>query len=184
MHRQAYLLLVADDAVLGRQRDRRQAGTRPYLADAADRCALGHCRRHPRLSRADSASPPTGRRSAPGCRFSSASASSASRSSTSRSIRALKYTSAINVSIEQAGMPMLIFIVNFLLFGLRATRRADRRLPALDRRRRTDGKPWRAATPAAARGQFRRRADAASASSSTAATRWRCATSPMCTGKA
>ena len=33
---------------------------------------------------------------------------------------ALKYTSAINVSIEQAGIPMLIFIVNFLLFGLRA----------------------------------------------------------------
>ena len=34
---------------------------------------------------------------------------------------ALNYTSAINVSIEQAGMPMLIFIVNFLLFGLRAS---------------------------------------------------------------
>ena len=34
---------------------------------------------------------------------------------------ALKYTSAINVSIEQAGIPMLIFIINFLLFGLRAT---------------------------------------------------------------
>jgi drug/metabolite transporter (DMT)-like permease len=34
---------------------------------------------------------------------------------------ALKYTSAINVSIEQAGIPMLIFIVNFLLFGLRAS---------------------------------------------------------------
>ncbi len=34
---------------------------------------------------------------------------------------ALKYTSAINASIEQAGMPMLIFIVNFLLFGLRAS---------------------------------------------------------------
>jgi drug/metabolite transporter (DMT)-like permease len=34
---------------------------------------------------------------------------------------AVQYTSAINVSIEQAGMPMLIFIVNYLLFGLRAT---------------------------------------------------------------
>jgi drug/metabolite transporter (DMT)-like permease len=34
---------------------------------------------------------------------------------------ALKYTSAINVSIEQAGMPMVIFLVNFLLFGLRVT---------------------------------------------------------------
>jgi len=31
---------------------------------------------------------------------------------------ALGYTSAINVSIEQAGMPMLIFIASFLLFGL------------------------------------------------------------------
>ena len=34
---------------------------------------------------------------------------------------ALKYTSAINVSIEQAGIPMLIFIGNFLLFRLHAS---------------------------------------------------------------
>lgn len=32
---------------------------------------------------------------------------------------ALLYTSAINVSIEQAGMPMLIFIANFVLFRMR-----------------------------------------------------------------
>lgn len=35
---------------------------------------------------------------------------------------ALNYTTAINVSIEQAGMPMLIIIANFLLFGLRVNR--------------------------------------------------------------
>lgn len=34
---------------------------------------------------------------------------------------AVLYTSAINVSIEQAGIPMLIFIANFLLFRQRAT---------------------------------------------------------------
>jgi drug/metabolite transporter (DMT)-like permease len=34
---------------------------------------------------------------------------------------ALNYTSAINASIEQAGIPMLIFILNFLLFRLNAT---------------------------------------------------------------
>jgi drug/metabolite transporter (DMT)-like permease len=34
---------------------------------------------------------------------------------------AVAYTSAINVSIEQAGIPMLIFIGNFLLFRLHAT---------------------------------------------------------------
>src|SRR5262245_9433151 len=34
---------------------------------------------------------------------------------------ALLYTTAINVSIEQAGMPMLIFLANFLLFGIRVT---------------------------------------------------------------
>ena len=34
---------------------------------------------------------------------------------------AVVYTTAINVSIEQAGMPMLIFLVNFLLFRLRVT---------------------------------------------------------------
>ena len=34
---------------------------------------------------------------------------------------ALLYTTAINVSIEQAAMPMLIFAANFLLFRLRAT---------------------------------------------------------------
>jgi len=34
---------------------------------------------------------------------------------------ALIYTSAINVSIEQAGIPMAIFVANFLLFGLRVT---------------------------------------------------------------
>jgi drug/metabolite transporter (DMT)-like permease len=32
---------------------------------------------------------------------------------------ALKYTSAINVTIEQSGMPMVIFLANFLLFGMR-----------------------------------------------------------------
>ena len=32
---------------------------------------------------------------------------------------ALTFTSAINVSIEQAGLPMVIFVVNFLLFALR-----------------------------------------------------------------
>ena len=31
------------------------------------------------------------------------------------------YTTAINVSIEQAGIPMLIFLANFLLFRLRVT---------------------------------------------------------------
>jgi drug/metabolite transporter (DMT)-like permease len=35
---------------------------------------------------------------------------------------AVIYTSAINVSIEQAGIPMLIFIGNFLLFRLHASR--------------------------------------------------------------
>ena len=40
-------------------------------------------------------------------------------------------------------------------------RRPDRRLPAVDRRRRADGEPWRTAAPAAARRQFRRCADAA-----------------------
>lgn len=34
---------------------------------------------------------------------------------------AVIHTSAINVSIEQAGIPMFIFIINFLLFRLRAT---------------------------------------------------------------
>jgi drug/metabolite transporter (DMT)-like permease len=34
---------------------------------------------------------------------------------------ALQYTSAINVSIEQAGMPMLVFLANFLLFRLGVT---------------------------------------------------------------
>lgn len=34
---------------------------------------------------------------------------------------ALTYTTAINVTIEQAGMPMLIFLANFLLFGMRVT---------------------------------------------------------------
>lgn len=34
---------------------------------------------------------------------------------------ALKYTSAINVSIEQAGMPMAIFLANFLIFRTRVT---------------------------------------------------------------
>ncbi|MDP3899078.1 MAG: DMT family transporter [Mesorhizobium sp.] len=34
---------------------------------------------------------------------------------------ALNYTSAINVSIEQAGMPMVIFLANFLIFRLRVT---------------------------------------------------------------
>lgn len=34
---------------------------------------------------------------------------------------ALIYTSAINVSVEQAGMPMLIFLLNFLFFRLRAS---------------------------------------------------------------
>jgi len=34
---------------------------------------------------------------------------------------ALTYTSAINVSIEQAGMPMVIFLANFLLFSMRVS---------------------------------------------------------------
>jgi drug/metabolite transporter (DMT)-like permease len=34
---------------------------------------------------------------------------------------ALVYTTAINVSIEQAGIPMIIFILNFLLFRTRVT---------------------------------------------------------------
>lgn len=34
---------------------------------------------------------------------------------------ALLYTSAINVSIEQAGIPLVIFVANFLLFGLRVS---------------------------------------------------------------
>jgi drug/metabolite transporter (DMT)-like permease len=34
---------------------------------------------------------------------------------------ALVYTTAINVSIEQAGMPVLVILINFLLFRLRAT---------------------------------------------------------------
>jgi drug/metabolite transporter (DMT)-like permease len=34
---------------------------------------------------------------------------------------ALQYTSAINVSIEQAGMPMFIFLANFLLFRMGVT---------------------------------------------------------------
>ncbi len=34
---------------------------------------------------------------------------------------ALQYTTAINVAIEQAGMPMLIFLANFLLFRIRVT---------------------------------------------------------------
>ena len=34
---------------------------------------------------------------------------------------ALSYTSAINASIEQAGMPMVIFAANFLLFRMRIT---------------------------------------------------------------
>jgi drug/metabolite transporter (DMT)-like permease len=33
---------------------------------------------------------------------------------------ALVYTTAINVSIEQAGMPMLVILINFLLFRMRA----------------------------------------------------------------
>src|SRR5262245_7001291 len=34
---------------------------------------------------------------------------------------ALNYTSVINASIEQAGIPMLIFILNYVLFRLHAT---------------------------------------------------------------
>ena len=34
---------------------------------------------------------------------------------------ALEYTTAINVAIEQAGMPMVIFLANFLLFRIRVT---------------------------------------------------------------
>jgi drug/metabolite transporter (DMT)-like permease len=34
---------------------------------------------------------------------------------------ALIYTSAINVSIEQAGIPLVIFLANFVLFGMRVT---------------------------------------------------------------
>lgn len=32
---------------------------------------------------------------------------------------ALEYTSAINVTIEQSGLPVVIFVANFLLFGMR-----------------------------------------------------------------
>ncbi len=34
---------------------------------------------------------------------------------------ALLFTTAINTSIEQAGMPLVIFVANFLLFGMRVT---------------------------------------------------------------
>ncbi len=34
---------------------------------------------------------------------------------------ALNFTSAINVAIVQASMPLIVFLLNFLLFGLRAT---------------------------------------------------------------
>jgi hypothetical protein len=34
---------------------------------------------------------------------------------------ALEHTTAINVAIEQAGMPMVIFLANFLLFRIRVT---------------------------------------------------------------
>ncbi|KJS20529.1 MAG: membrane protein [Hoeflea sp. BRH_c9] len=34
---------------------------------------------------------------------------------------ALEYTTAINVAIEQAGMPMVIFLANFLLFRIKAS---------------------------------------------------------------
>ncbi|MCO6406899.1 DMT family transporter [Hoeflea alexandrii] len=34
---------------------------------------------------------------------------------------ALEYTTAINVAIEQAGMPMVIFLANFILFRIRVT---------------------------------------------------------------
>ena len=34
---------------------------------------------------------------------------------------ALTFTSAINISIEQAGLPMVIFLINFLLFSLRVS---------------------------------------------------------------
>ena len=34
---------------------------------------------------------------------------------------ALKYTSAINVAIEQSGMPIFIFLANFALFGMRVS---------------------------------------------------------------
>ncbi len=34
---------------------------------------------------------------------------------------ALQYTTAINVAIEQAGMPMLIFLANFILFRIKVT---------------------------------------------------------------
>ena len=34
---------------------------------------------------------------------------------------ALKYTTAINVAIEQAGIPMLIFLINFVLFRTRVS---------------------------------------------------------------
>ena len=44
MHRTSLCPAAADDPVLGRQCDRRQAGGRPYLADAADRRALGASR--------------------------------------------------------------------------------------------------------------------------------------------
>ena len=136
---------AADDAVLGRQRDRRQAGGRPYLADAAHRGALGHRGRASCGCSAAGASPadwPAIRARLPLLIALGAFGFSIFNVAL---YSALNYTSAINVSIEQAGMPMLIFILNFLLFRLSALGRADRRLPALDRRRRADGQPWRAA---------------------------------------
>ena len=74
---------------------------------------------------------------------------------------ALKYTSAINASIEQAGMPMLIFIVNFLLFGLRASAGQIIGFLLSIVGVALTASHGDAAAPAAARDQFRRRADAA-----------------------
>src|SRR3569623_1485569 len=34
---------------------------------------------------------------------------------------AVRFTSGINVSVEQGAVPMLIFLINFLVFGLRIT---------------------------------------------------------------
>ncbi len=90
------------------------------------------------------ASSPTGRRSGRGCWLLVGLGSFGFTVFNVALYSALLYTTAINVSIEQAGMPMLIFLVNFLLFRTAGDLGADRRLPAFHRRRRADGQPWRA----------------------------------------
>ena len=56
---------------------------------------------------------------------------------------ALQYTSAINAVIEQAGIPMVIFVLNYLLFRTAFLDGADRRLHANAVRCGTDRVAWR-----------------------------------------